>query len=106
MPGAGRTREPCVQKKVHFAHARQQQGSRDNRHSLRNGASGLFRALPGVPGLLAPVASGFVTQGLMPASGHQDHTTSPSAPAALVCRNQSVHRIPHSTFVTTRTPLS
>jgi hypothetical protein len=28
MPGAGRTRQPCVQKKVHFAHARQQQGSR------------------------------------------------------------------------------
>ena len=30
----------------------------------------------------------------MPASGHQDHTTSPSASNALVRSNVSVHRIP------------
>ena len=37
---------------------------------------------------------------LTPASGRQDHTTSPSALAPLVLRSQSVHRIPHPTFVT------
>jgi hypothetical protein len=42
MPGAGRTRAPCVQRKVHFAHARQQQGSQNNRHSLRDGFNGCF----------------------------------------------------------------
>jgi hypothetical protein len=38
---------------------------------------------------------------LMPASGHQDHTTSPSASAPLVSLRRRVHRIPHPTFVTT-----
>src|ERR1700736_3218427 len=42
---------------------------------------------------------------LTPASGRQDHTTSPSAPAPLVLRRYRIHRIPHPTFVTTRTPL-
>ncbi|MGB9114532.1 hypothetical protein [Bradyrhizobium sp.] len=37
---------------------------------------------------------------LMPASGHQDHTTSPSAFAPFVLPRQSVHRIPRSTSVT------
>jgi hypothetical protein len=37
---------------------------------------------------------------LTPASGRQDHTTSPSAPATLVLRRCRVHRIPHPTFVT------
>jgi hypothetical protein len=37
---------------------------------------------------------------LMPASGHQDHTTSPSASARLVFARRRVHRIPHPTFVT------
>src|SRR5579872_5346715 len=34
----------------------------------------------------------------MPASRHQDHTTSPSAFAPFVLRRQSVHRIPRPTF--------
>src|SRR5579863_5520014 len=37
---------------------------------------------------------------LTSASGCQDHTTSPSAFAPPVLRRQSVHRIPHPTFVT------
>jgi hypothetical protein len=37
---------------------------------------------------------------LAPASGCQDHTTSPSASASLVGRNQHVHRIPASRVVT------
>jgi hypothetical protein len=42
---------------------------------------------------------------LIPASGDQDHTISPSAAAALVSRSLCVHRVPRPTFVTTRTPL-
>ena len=36
----------------------------------------------------------------MPASRHQNHTTSPSVLASLVLRRHRVHRIPHPTFVT------
>jgi hypothetical protein len=35
-----------------------------------------------------------VAANLMPASGHQDHTTSPSASGALVRHTIRVHRIP------------
>jgi hypothetical protein len=45
---------------------------------------GLLRALPGVPGLIAPVALRHVLQDLIPASGDQDHTLSPSAAARFV----------------------
>ena len=37
---------------------------------------------------------------LTPASGRQDHTTSPSATCALRPARRRVHRIPHSAFVT------
>src|SRR3984893_5309487 len=40
---------------------------------------GLYRALPGEPGFLATVAGGIASTDLTPASGCQDHTTSPSA---------------------------
>ena len=51
------------------------------RLSLRDGFNGFLRDLPGVPGLLASVAGRIVRPaGLTPASGGQDHTTSPSAP--------------------------
>jgi hypothetical protein len=39
---------------------------------------------------------------LIPASGYQDATTSPYADRALVRRARRIHRIPRSTFVTTR----
>ena len=55
MPDAGRTREPCVQRKSALYARKQQQGSQINRHSLRDGLR-LIRDLPGVPGLLATVA--------------------------------------------------
>jgi hypothetical protein len=44
--------------------------------------------------LFATVASGIASANLMPASGHQDHTASPSAFAPPVLPRQSVHRIP------------
>jgi hypothetical protein len=39
---------------------------------------------------------------LIPASRNQDHTASPSEEHAFVRRTRRVHRIPRSTFVTTR----
>jgi hypothetical protein len=43
----------------------------------------------------------------MPASRHQDHTTSPSASMRVVFAHPYVHRIPHPTFVTmANAPLS
>src|SRR5665213_103463 len=55
---------------------------------------GLWRALPGAPGFLATIALGIASTGLTPASGCQDHTSSPSASSALVSSTASVHRIP------------
>ena len=55
---------------------------------------GLFRALPGEPGSFATVARGALPANLTPASGCQDHTTSPSASAPFVFRRIRVHRIP------------
>src|ERR1700731_5337735 len=61
---------------------------------------GLLRALPGDRALLPPSFADRSTT-LAPASGRQDHTTSPSAKAPPVLRRRRVHRIPHPTFVTT-----
>jgi hypothetical protein len=70
-------------------------------HSLRDGFNGYF-ALSPVTGLFCHRrARGFLLENLTPASGRQDHTTSPSASAPLVLRRQNVHRIPLPTFVTT-----
>jgi hypothetical protein len=41
-----------------------------------------------------------IVANLMPASRHQDHTTSPSASLAFVFESKSVHRSPRPTFVT------
>src|SRR5580700_9734701 len=62
---------------------------------------GFLRALPGEPGLLSPSRRDAKHhRQLTPASGRQDHTTSPSALTPLVLRRYHVHRIPRSTFVT------
>jgi hypothetical protein len=55
------------------------------RHSPRNGFNGFLRALPGEPGLLSPSPArcASIVAELTPASGRQDHTTSPSARFAL-----------------------
>ena len=94
----------------------------------RNGFNGFLRALPGEPGLFATITCGYVlskpgwadlnSANLTPASGRQDHTTSPYATTSLVRslgnRSQAearpatpsrakrcrVHRIPCPTFVT------
>ena len=60
------------------------------RHSPRNGFNGFLRALPGDRALLPPSLADRSTN-LMPASGHQNHTTSPSASRAV---RQKHHRRP------------
>jgi hypothetical protein len=65
------------------------------RHSLRNGFNGFLRALPGDRALLPPSPREvLLPENLTPASGRQDHTTSPSASDAIRQRRIRVHRIP------------
>jgi hypothetical protein len=65
------------------------------RPSLRNGFNGFLRALPGDRAFLPPSPPrSLLLKNLTPASGRQDHTTSPSAIAALVLRRHRVHCIP------------
>jgi hypothetical protein len=66
---------------------------------------GLYRALPGRAGLVVTVAGGIASTDLTPASGRQDHTTSPYASVTLVCRNIGVHRIPSRACDDRETPL-
>jgi hypothetical protein len=53
---------------------------------------GLFRA-PRRPGFLATVAKRIAPPSLTPASGRQDHTSSPSASVLFVDQRIRVHRI-------------
>jgi hypothetical protein len=53
------------------------------RRFLRNGFNGFLRALPGDRALLPP-SPALLRANLTPASGRQDHTTSPSARAPFV----------------------
>jgi hypothetical protein len=65
------------------------------RPSLRNGFNGFLRDLPGEPGFFATVACRTLPASLTPASGCQDHTTSPSAHNVIRLSNVArVHRIP------------
>jgi hypothetical protein len=66
----------------------------------RNGFNGFLRALPGDRACLPPSPVKLLFTNLTPASGRQDHTTSPSARSALVSSAAYVHRIPCPTFVT------
>jgi hypothetical protein len=52
------------------------------RPSLRNGFNGFLRSLPGDRAFLPPSLRGNSPQSLIPASGYQNATTSPSANAA------------------------
>src|SRR6185437_14284159 len=73
--------------------------SRFNRHSLRDGVNATPRS-PRCTGLFSHRRfAGPTLRNLTPASGGQDHTASPSASVSLASRPQSVHRIPHPTFV-------
>jgi hypothetical protein len=107
MPGVRCTRGlACEMKSTRDSHHR---FTGSVRHSLRDGFTA-YSALSPVIGLSCHrrlAVSGGSAQGptspppnLTPASGCQDHTTSPSASARFVKRAARVHRIPHPTFVT------
>jgi hypothetical protein len=81
-PGARCTRSlACESDKAHEHSHHRFTGI--TRPSLRNGFNGLFRALPGDRALLPPSLAAQSSANLTPASGCQDHTTSPSA----LCRS-------------------
>ncbi len=99
MPGArcARSRAWCVEstRVSHHGH------TGNTRHSPRNGFNGFLRTLPGDRAFLPPSPPrSLLLKNLTPASGRQDHTTSPSATAPLVLRRRHVHRIPRPTSVT------
>ena len=104
MPGAQCARTlACKLKK---AHERSHHGHTGNtRHSPRDGFTA-YNVLSPVTGLFCHRRhAGLTLRNLTPASGRQDHTTSPSALASLALRHQHVHRIPHPTSVAiARTP--
>src|SRR5260370_11420804 len=70
-----------------------------NRLSPRDGFNGFLRALPGDRALLPPSLAD-IAANLTPASGRQDHTSSPSASSTIRQARQRVHRIPYPTSVT------
>ena len=76
MPGAwcARSRAWCVvnTRVSHHGH------TGNTRHSPRNGFNGFLRTLPGDRACLSPSLADH-SANLTPASGRQDHTTSPSA---------------------------
>jgi hypothetical protein len=81
--------------------------SRTIRPSLREWFTA-YTFSPRGPAVLPPSSARSSTSStnLASAPGCQDQTISPSAPAPAVHRRRHVHRIPHSTSVTTRTPLA
>src|SRR6202790_5641550 len=74
------------------------------RHSPRDGLRLISRS-PRCTGSFATVARGVASTNLTPASGCQDHTTSPSASGTLVRSAIRVHRIPPRARDDRETPL-
>jgi hypothetical protein len=98
MPGARRTRSlACKIESTRVSHHR---FAGLTRHSLRDGFNGFLRALPGDRALLPPSFTRIVPRDLTPASGRQDHTTSPSADSAVRQRTPPRPSHPDPTSVT------
>ena len=73
---AGRATHPQPRvRKDKKAHERSHRGTPTRSGIPCTMGYGLLRALAGVPGLLASVAPGRLTRGLIPASGDHNHTT-------------------------------
>ena len=104
-PGARCTRGLACKGRKKDAH--EHTGSAEAvRPSLRNGFNGLLRALPGdrLSCHRRPLRS-LLLKNLTPASGRQDHTTSPSASRAVRQKRIRVHRIPPHVRDDRETPL-
>jgi hypothetical protein len=99
MPGARCARSLACKSRKHAS--KSPRSRRVARHSPRNGFNGFLRALPGDRALLPPSPPrSLLPRNLTPASGRQDHTTSPSATKRFRQRAVCVHRIPCPTSVT------
>jgi hypothetical protein len=85
--------------KVESTRVRNHGHTGSTRHSLRNGFNGFLRTLPGDRALLSPSPADN-SANLMPASRHQDHTTSPSANSALSSVAPLASTASRPTFVT------
>jgi hypothetical protein len=84
MPDARRTRSLVCAWGSKYAHEYSQRGRRDYPTFPTQWFYGLWRALPGDRAFLPPSPANMMFANLMPASGHQDHTSSPSASAPFV----------------------
>ena len=94
-PGAGRTRRLVCRGSPQIECTPGHRFGRNDRPSLRNGVTA-YTCSPRRAGLVGRRHPQSLAS-LIPASGDQDHTASPSAPASPVVRNQRVHRIPQPT---------
>jgi hypothetical protein len=94
-PGARCTRSLVCKGRKHTSYS--PQVHRNTRRFLRNGFNGLFRALLGDRAFLPPSLARIARANLTPASGRQDHTTSPSASAPFVraLTRLTLQRPPH-----------
>jgi len=93
MPGAQCTRSrACSVESTRVSH-REVTGKSPG-IPARDGFNGFLRALPGDRALLPPSPRRIFPRNLTPASGRQDHTTSPSASSAVRQERIRVHRIP------------
>ena len=106
MPDARCTRDLVsnVHKKVR---PRAYRAAENIRHSLRNGFTA-YSVLSPENGSFASVAPWKLLPpgALTPAPRRRDHTPSPYAQAALVCRNFNVHRDPSLVVTMANAPLS
>src|SRR5207247_3839112 len=92
MPGAQCARSLAC--KIKIAQEHSHHGHTGNHPALpAQWFYGFLRALPGDRACLPP-SSALLLADLTPASGRQNHTTSPSAAARFVKRTDRVHRIP------------
>jgi hypothetical protein len=99
MPGARRAHGPACKMKKHTSVVTE--GSTGlTRHSPRNGFNGFLRALLGDRACLPLSSAELLPQDLTPASGRQDHTTSPSASRAVRLSALSASTAPRPTSVT------
>src|ERR1700726_2264879 len=105
MPGA-RCARSLACKSESSTHASRHGHTGITRHSPRNGLRLIPRS-PRGPGSFAPVTSAGIAscENLAPASGRQDHATSPSASSAFVLCAISVHRNPPHVRDDRETPL-
>src|SRR6266478_3770684 len=91
---AGRSMHPQPRVRNKKAHEHSHHGHTGNHPAFpAQWFYGFLRALPGDQACLTPSPALLIAD-LTPASGRQNHTTSPSAAARFVKRTARVHRIP------------